>query len=49
MKQKILQKLANMIINKMESVSDEEIFDMYYQSALWYNDFCIFYFNVYLD
>jgi len=49
MKAKILQKFANMLIIKLESVSDKETFEMFYEIALWYNGFCIYYFNVYLD
>jgi hypothetical protein len=49
MKRKILQKFADMFIKKLESVSDDEMFEMYYDAALWYNNFCIYYFNVYLD
>ena len=49
MKRKILQKIADRIISKLEKTTDDELFNFYLELGVWYDDFCINTFEVYLD
>ena len=52
MKKKILQKIGNVILKRLQSALDAddlETFDVYIELALWYGDFCEYYFDVELD
>ena len=49
MKKKILQKIANKMVKRVEEATDPELLAFYYDRAVWFNDFCIGYFEIYLD
>lgn len=52
MKKKILQKIADLIIKRLETsliVGDNEAFDFFYSIGMQYDAFCITVFDVYLD
>jgi hypothetical protein len=52
MKQKILQMFADYIIKNLEVTLNKgnyTKFDELYKFAMFYNDFCIAYFDIYLD
>jgi hypothetical protein len=46
----ILQIIANNIINKLNGVIDnEELFEMYLDLGFMFDNFCISFFEIYLD
>ena len=52
MKKKLLQKIADLIIKRLETsliVGDDETFDFFYSIGMQYDAFCITVFDVYLD
>jgi|688.fasta_scaffold2295320_1 hypothetical protein len=49
MKIKILQSIANGIINRLENASHDDIFNFYLELGMWYDNFCIIYLDLYLD
>jgi hypothetical protein len=49
MKRRILQSIANGIINEMSKTISDEKFNRLYELGMGYNDFCINVFDVYLD
>ena len=52
MKKKILQKFGNVILKRLEIAlesDDLETFHYYFEMAMWYEDFCEYYFGVELD
>ena len=49
MKTKILQSIADGIINKIDNAANLETFDFYYELGLWFDNFCINYFDIYLN
>jgi len=46
---KTLQLFADLIIRKLKNAKNDEVFESYYELGMIYNDFCINYFNIYLD
>ena len=44
-----LQTIADHIIKKLETTSDDEMFQFYYDMGLMLNSFAINYFDIYLD
>jgi hypothetical protein len=49
MKNKILQSIGNSILRGLEKTNNDEFARAYYDLGMWYDNFCIRYFNVYLD
>ena len=49
MKRRILQSIANGIINEMGKTISDEKFNRLYELGMGYNDFCINVFDIYLD
>lgn len=52
MKKKLLQKIADLIIKRLETsliVGDDEAFDFFYSIGMQYDAYCITVFDVYLD
>lgn len=48
MKEKVLQSIADGLITKLANASHDDIFNFYFEMALWYDNFCIKNFNFYL-
>jgi hypothetical protein len=46
---KTLQSIADKIIVKLAGASNDDIFNFYLELGMWYDDFCITYFDLYLD
>jgi hypothetical protein len=49
MKKRILQKIADRFISKIENSSDEETFNFYMEMALWLDLIAINHYDIYLD
>lgn len=49
MKIKILQSIADLIINKLAKASDDDIIKFYYEIGIWFDGICVNYLNIYLD
>ena len=49
MKIKILQKIADSIINRLEKSENEDIFQFYYELGVSFNYICVNNFGVYLN
>ena len=48
LRNKFLQNVGNYILNKMSKCPKYEI-EAWYDRGLWFNDFCILEFNLYLE
>lgn len=49
MKKKVLQKIADYIIHKLETSNDKDTFHFYYDMGLMLDHFVMYYFNVELE
>lgn len=49
MKKKLLQKIADSLISRLEKSTDEETFNFYMEMALWLDLIAINQYNIYLD
>jgi hypothetical protein len=49
MKVKILQSIANRILDKAKNTKSDKEFTLYYDLALSFDRFCINYFDIYLN
>ena len=49
MKTKLLQSIADGIIDKLDNATNLEIFDFYFELGLWFDNFCIKNFEIYLN
>jgi hypothetical protein len=45
---KILQKVGDFILNQMELCSKEDL-NLWYNRGIWFDSFCIYNFDLYLD
>ena len=49
MLEKLLQKRADDFINKLENSPNDELFNLYYDMAIGFDFFCVYYLNIYLN
>lgn len=49
MKRKLLQLIADKVINKLENSTNLDSFDFFYDFGIWLNEYCIIYYDIYLD
>lgn len=49
MKVKILQSIADSIIRGLSETKHDDIAEFYYKIGIWFDGFCIQYFDVYLE
>ena len=49
MKNKVLQSIADGIIKKLANASNDDMFNFYLEIGMWYDNFCVNTFDLYLD
>ena len=49
MKRKILQSIADSIINKLDTTKNESMFNFYLDMGFWLDDYCIYALDIELD
>lgn len=49
MKRKILQKIADIIIIRLEKATEDDIFNFHYVLGIWLDNFCVVHMDIYLD
>lgn len=45
----LLQRIANSVISKMETTTNPDVFEFYYEFGIWLDGMAIDYFGIYLD
>lgn len=49
MKRKILQSIADAIITKLDTTKSETTFNFYLDMGLWFDEYCIHRYDIYLN
>lgn len=49
MKDKVLQPFAELILRELNKSTNKDVINFYFELGIWFDNFCIKYFNLYLD